>query len=130
MIQLLMATAVLVGANERAEDAPKVEGKWRIVYAEEGGRRNNTWEQQMANVEGNKISYESEGKKLSIKLTFGPHQTVKAEGEKEYSGVYIHGQDFLCLSLNDAKDPDKARGESSASFILILRKHAGDSPGK
>ena len=126
MIQLLMATAVLVGANERAADAPKVEGKWRIVYAEEGGRRNNAWEQKVASVEGNTLSYESEGQKRSIKLTFGPHQTVKAEGEKEYSGVYISGQDYLCLSLNDAKDPEKTpRGESSGSFILILRKQRG-----
>ena len=122
MIPFLMVTAVLFGADEKKEDAPKVEGKWRIVYAEEGGRRNNAWEQKIATVKDDTLSYESEGKKRSLKLTFGPHQTVKAEGEGEFSGVYIHGQDYLCVSLNDAKDEKKGRGQSSSSFILILRK--------
>jgi hypothetical protein len=116
-----MATALLVGADEKAA-APMVDGKWRIVYAEEGGRRNNAWEQKVATVSHNTLSYESEGKKRSLKLMFGPHQTVKAEGEHKLSGVYIHGQDYLCLSLNDAAGEGKERGQSSGSFILILRK--------
>ena len=122
MIPFLMVTAVLFGADEKKEGAPMVEGRWRIVYAEEGGRRNNAWEQKLATVKDDTLSYESEGKKRSLKLTFGPHQTVKAEGEGEFRGVYIHGQDYLCVSLNDAKDEKKGRGQSSASFILILRK--------
>ncbi len=122
MIPLLMVGALLCGADEKKETAPKVEGRWRIVYAEEGGRRNNAWEQKIATVKDDKLSYESEGKTRTLKLTFGPHQTVKAEGEGTFRGVYIHGQDYLCISLNNAKDEDKGRGESSASFILILRK--------
>jgi hypothetical protein len=129
MVPLLLAAAILMAAEEKKEDAPKVEGKWRIVYAEEGGRRNNTWEQKMAAVEDNTLSYESEGKKRSLKLKFGPHQTVKAEGENEYTGVYIHGQDYLCLSLNDAKGESKS-GQSSGSFILILRKQRAERTEK
>ena len=122
MIPLLMATAVLFGADDKKAAAPKVDGKWRIVYAEEGGRRNNSWEQKVATVSRDTLSYESEGKKRSLKLTFGPHQTVKAKGDHEFTGVYIHGQDYLCISLNDAKDESEGRGQSSGSFILILRK--------
>jgi len=125
MTPLLMATVLLLGADEKKEAAPKVEGKWRIVYAEEGGRRNNAWEQRVAAVRDNALSYEVEGKTRSLKLSFGPHQTVKATGEGEtkgeYNGVYILGQDYLCISLN-AKEGDKGRGQSSGSFILILRK--------
>ena len=122
MIPLLMATAVLFGADDKKEAAPKVDGKWRIVYAEEGGRRNNSWEQKVATVNRDTLSYESDGKKRSLKLTFGPHQTVKAKGDREFTGVYIHGQDYLCISLNNAKDASEGRGQSSGSFILILRK--------
>lgn len=128
MTPLLMATALLLGAEAKAEDAPKMEGKWRIVYAEEGGRRNNAWEQRVATVRDNAISYEAEGKMRSLKLSFESGQTVKATGEGEtkgdYSGVYILGQDYLCISLN-AKEGDKGRGDSSSSFILILRKQRG-----
>jgi hypothetical protein len=122
MVPLLMATVVLFGADDKKEAAPKVDGKWRIVYAEEGGRRNNSWEQKVATVNRDTLSYESEGKKRSLKLTFGPHQTVKAKGDQEFTGVYIHGQDYLCISLNSAKDASEGRGQSSGSFILILRK--------
>jgi hypothetical protein len=124
-----MASALLIGADDKKEAAPKVEGRWRIVYAEEGGRRNNAWEQKIATVNDNTLSYDNEGKKRTLKLTFGPHQTVKAEGEGEFSGVYIHGQDYLCVSLNGAKDEKTARGQSSASFILILRKQRADKEG-
>lgn len=132
MTSLLMMTALLFGAEDKKEAPPKVEGKWRIVYAEEGGRRNNSWEQQLAGVSDNTLSYESEGKKRSLKLMFGPHQTIKAkgEGDKDYTGVYILGQDYLCVSLNDAKDKGKGRGQSSGSFILILRKQRSDKTEK
>ncbi len=126
MIQLLMVTLVLAGAEEKKEAAPNVAGKWRIVYAEEGGRRNNAWEQQLATVADSTLSYESEGKKRSLKLMFGPNQTLKAKGEHEYAGVYVHGQDYLCISLNDVKGDGKGRGESSGSFILILRKQRAE----
>ena len=58
-----------------------------------------------------------------------PTQTVKAtlsigdkSDGKSLSGVYISGQDYLCLSLNavDAKASDAVK--SSGSFILILRR--------
>jgi hypothetical protein len=133
MIPLVAATVFLLGADEPKRASPKVEGKWRIVYAEEGGRRNNAWEQRVANVRDNTISYEAEGKMRSLKLVFEAHQTVKATGEGEskgeYNGVYIHGQDYLCLSLN-AKEGDKGRRESSGSFILILRKQREKSGEK
>jgi hypothetical protein len=116
----------MFGADDAPKAAaPKVEGKWRIVYAEEGGRRNNSWEQKVATVKDNTLSYESDGKERTLKLTFGPHQTVKAKGagkgKGEYSGVYISGQDYFSISLN-AGEGDKGRGQSSGSFILIMRK--------
>jgi hypothetical protein len=125
-----MVTALLFGAEDAKDAAPKVEGKWRIIYAEEGGRRNNAWEQQLASVRDNTLSYESEGAKRSLKLMFAPHQTLKAKGEHDYTGVYILGQDYLCVSLNDAKGEGKGRGQSSGSFILILRKQRGDKTEK
>jgi hypothetical protein len=135
MSPLLLATLLVVGADavkdDPKADAPKLDGKWLIVYAEENGRRNNSWEQRQATIEGTTLSYKEDTKDQSLALTFGPHQTLKAsfKGEKDgdkkdaFSGVYIAGQDYLCISLNkgEAKD-DKAKGTSSGAFILILRK--------
>ncbi len=131
MSSLLLA-ALLAGVEAPAADAagaPKVEGKWLIAYAEEGGRRNNAWEAKVATVAGDTLTYEREGKKNTLKLTFGPHQSVKAalekEGESEgvkngnYGGVYIAGQDYFCLSLNGE---GAEKGPSSGAFILILKR--------
>jgi hypothetical protein len=107
---------------------PKVEGRWLIVYAEEGGRRNNAWEQKVATVSDNTLSYESDGKKRTLNLSFGPRETLKArfggEGSegKSQNGVYIAGQDYLCISLGE---PSGTGGGSSGSFILILRRQRG-----
>ena len=129
MTPLLLAVALAAGADP----APKVDGKWLIVYAEENGRRNNSWENRQATVSGGKLSYAAEGgKEQSLELKFGDGQTVKATAKGgeggaaagSHSGVYIASQDYLCLSLN-ADGKDKARGSSSGSFILILRKQRG-----
>lgn len=128
MTALLLAATLFAGVNPPAADDKgdahaNVDGKWLIVYAERGGRRNNTWEQQQAMLQGGTLSYEAEGKQHSLKLTFGPHQTVKASGGeeggdgKERSGVYVAGQDYLCISLGGGD-----AGRSSGSFILILRR--------
>lgn len=147
MIPVLLTAAMVAGADERAAAAPDVEGKWLIVYAEEGGKRNTTWEQQVATVKGTTLSYSKEGDERSIRLAFGSNQTLKATasggkeggdkglGAGELSGVYISGQDYLCLSLNHGGDGRSGEsgtgtgtgtgagtGKSSGSFILILRK--------
>lgn len=127
MTPLLLTVAMTLGADEKPA-APDIEGKWLIVYAEEGSRRNTTWEQKVATAKGDMLSYSKEGEDRSLKLTFGAHQTVKAAlsvgdktSDKSLSGVYIAGQDYLCLSLNapDSKGDEK---KSSGSFILILRR--------
>jgi hypothetical protein len=131
MRAILFCAAVAIVAPVRAEEkapAPDVEGKWLIVYVEEGGKRNATWEQQVATIKGDTVKYSKDGNDRSLKLSFGAGQTVKAtatDGGKEtgeQSGVYIAGQDYLCLSFNVAgKDPKDNKG-SSGSFIIILRK--------
>ena len=116
----LLLTALLVVA---AEDAPKVEGKWLIVYAEEGGNRQSNWETKVATLKGNGLTFERDGKDQTLDLAFGDNQTVKASGlskDGKASGVYILGQDYLCLSLNSTAG--KGDGKSSGSFILILRR--------
>jgi hypothetical protein len=150
----LVAVVFGLGAGQAAQPAPGgkvmgggMDGKWQIVYAEEGGRRNNSWEQQQATVEKGTLSYEGEGgKKRSLKFKTGPGQTVEAtgdEGGKSWKGVYILGQDYLCLSLSKAlklkatPEPAPAAlappggggevgggtgGGSSGDFILILRR--------
>lgn len=120
-----------------ADATPKLDGKWLIVYAEEGGKRNNTWETQVATVSGDTLSYEAGGKKYTLQMKFGPKQTLKAtlseKGDKNaQDGVYIAGQDYLAISLNaegskDAKEATATKtgadtGTSSGSFILILRR--------
>ncbi len=118
-----------IGADEKSA-APALDGKWLIVYAEEGGRRNTTWEQRIATLKEDNLSYSKEGEERSLRFKIGAHQTVKAtlvvgkEEGKPLSGVFIAGQDYLCVSLNaDAakKDGDDLKG-SSGSFILILRR--------
>jgi len=78
MKKVLWVAAVLAfGVGEARAQAGKggksgMDGKWMIVYAEEGGRRNNSWENRQAMVAGNTLSYEGEGgKKLSLTLTVG-----------------------------------------------------------
>jgi hypothetical protein len=155
MNPLILAAGLVLGAEEQqvekkvepaktvavADAAPKLDGKWLIVYAEEGGRRNNSWETQVATVSGETLSYEAGGKKYSLQMKFGPNQTLKAtvsgsEGKDKaaQSGVYIAGQDYLCISLNPEgaeKGKEAAatatkgaddKGTSSGSFILIFRK--------
>lgn len=131
MTPLLLTVAMTLGAEPTA---PDIEGKWLIVYAEEGSRRNTTWEQKVATAKGDMLSYSKEGEDRSLKLTFGANQTVKAAlsvgdkaSDKSLSGVYIAGQDYLCLSMNlpstDRKGDEKADAKkSSGSFILILRR--------
>ena len=135
LLSIALASTVPVGADDKA--APDIEGKWLIVYVEEGGKRNATWEQQVATVKGDTLSYSKEGDDRSLRLTFGANQTVKVSGAAgkdppkgagEMSGVYIAGKDYLCLSLNPAAkggDP-AAKGDgkkaSSGAFIIILRR--------
>jgi hypothetical protein len=117
MNALLVATLLAAGAGEAGDEKkpgamPKVEGKWLIVYTEEGGRRNTAWERKVATVRGATLTYEREGEKRTIKLAFGPHQTLRATfsgGDKKgsYQGVYIAGRDYVCLSLNPAKGGER-----------------------
>jgi hypothetical protein len=131
MSPLLLATVLAMGGDVPSADkadAPKLDGKWMIVYAEEGGRRNNAWENKAATIEGTNLTYKDGDKERSLKMTFGDHQTLKAsfkgEGEKKgsSSGVYIAAQDYLCLSLNPEGDAKAEKGTSSGAFILILRR--------
>ncbi len=69
-------------------------------------------------------------------MKFGPKQTLPATlsenvAKAAHSGVYIAGQDYLCISLNPegAKEATGAgakagedKSASSGSFILILRR--------
>jgi hypothetical protein len=132
---LLLVSLLALGA----EESPAIQGKWMIVYAEEGGRRNNSWEQRQATVTDDTLKYEAEGKEHSISLKFGPHQTVEATGAggRSHRGVYIAGRDYLCISMESGRFGASTRGEgqekgartsaggrekSSGSFILILRR--------
>ena len=123
---LLLTTVLALGAARPAEEekegaAPKLDGKWTIVYAEEGGRRNTAWETKPATFKDGTLSYEDEGKTRSLTLKFGPHQTVTAtghkEGDKSHKGVYIAARDYVSVSLEGA-----TKGTSSGAFILILRR--------
>ncbi len=138
MSAILLSIAIVAAAPARAEDkpsGPNFEGKWLIVYVEESSKRNATWEQQVATVKGDTMTYSKEGDERSLRVSFGSDQTVKVtatggkDAEKksvELSGVYIAAQDYFCLSLNPAgtKAPAAADGAktSSAAFIIILRR--------
>jgi hypothetical protein len=137
---MFLALALTAGADVQTAPKPGVEGKWLIVYAEEAGRRNNAWEQRVATFKGHKLSYRVDEKDHSLRVAFGHDQTVKATGTEEngdgkeasYTGVYIAGKDYLCLSLRHAKASKDGEGKeekadakeehSSGSFILILRR--------
>ncbi len=155
MSMLLVSVTLALGVGTPpAAKGPSLDGKWLIVYAEEGGRRNNAWEQRPATVKGTTLSYEAEGGKMrSMKLKLGKNQTLTAtvsggDAMEKRSGVYILGQDYLCLSLGKAaakKDnagagaaaPEAAapagaaaaaQQSSSGDFILILRRQRGKAP--
>jgi hypothetical protein len=141
----LLLTAVLAAAPgqapaaKAADAAPDLGGKWQIVYAEEKGRRIQSWERQAAAFKDGALTYERDGKEHTIHLKFGAHQTVKATGGKaeggpsgESDGVYIASQDYVAISLSGgtftggdkgAKEgAEDKKGHSSGDFILILRK--------
>jgi hypothetical protein len=119
---LLTAVFVMVPGDQTGKDAfdaSKLDGKWLIVYAEEGGRRINNWEQRPATLKDGALTYERDGKDYTLTLKFGPNQTLKVTAPKKddasevnSEGVFIAGQDDLCLSLTsgtvtgakDAKD--------------------------
>ena len=124
MTALLLSLAMTLGADEKPLD-----GKWLIVYAEEGGRRNTTWEQRVATMKDDNLSYAKEGEERLLKLKLGASQSVKAtlvvgkEDGKALNGVFIASQDYLCVSLNaDAAKKDVDLKGSSGSYILILRR--------
>jgi hypothetical protein len=127
MTPLLLTVAMTVGADPK----PDVEGKWLIVYAEEGSRRNTTWEQKVATLKGDTLSYKKEGEERTLQLKFEADQKLTGKlavgtdtGDgKALSGVYIAGQDYLALSLNTGDVGAKSDApKSSGSFILILRR--------
>lgn len=135
-MRMLWGTAVLalgIGALSAVggeKDGPALDGKWLIVYAEEGGRRNNAWEQRIATLKGTNLSYQAEEKTRSMKLSFGPNQTltakVSSEGkDKSLKGVCIVGQDYLCISLVTGAKDAEAKHRSSGDFIFILRRQLG-----
>jgi hypothetical protein len=161
---LLVAVVLGLGAGQAQPGQPGkggkmgggMDGKWQIVYAEEGGRRNNSWENRLATISKGTLSYEAEGgKKRSLQLKRGPGQTVEATpsddgGKGAMKGVYILGQDYLCLSLSKGGklkagpepvpvNPGAAPGApqvgggtgtgSSGDFILILRRVRGSARG-
>ena len=136
---ILLTAALAIGGAEAEQAAqPAAKGKWLIVYAEEGGKRNNAWEQKVATFDGKNLTYKADGKERSVHLSFGPRQTVKAtmaggsDGEqgskkKSFTGVYIAAQDYVCISLKHGKgrkkaEADEEKGHSSGDFILILRR--------
>jgi hypothetical protein len=134
---VMTAVLVLVPGDQTGKDAfeaSKLDGKWLIVYAEEGGRRINNWEQRPATIKEGGLTYERDGKDFTLTLKFGANQTVKVTAPKKddasevnSEGVFIAGQDYLSLSLNSgtvtgAKDAKEKAPGSSGSFILILRR--------
>jgi hypothetical protein len=134
----------LVG-QAAADNPPSVDGKWQIVYAESGGRRNNSWEQRQATVQDNVLKYEaSDGKEHAITLKLEPHQMLEASesGGETHKGVYVVGQDYFVISLGTGSFGNGAgaaaatprasaagKGESSGSFILILRRQRSGGLG-
>jgi hypothetical protein len=154
MTSLLMLAALAMAPGDKdakaaAETGPDLSGKWLIVYAEEKGRRIQSWEQMPATFKDGALVYEKDGKEQKIDLKFGPHQAVKATGGKaeggtsgESDGVYIAAQDYLCVSLTGGTFTagEKSSGKDlqpikpklgtdepvnrpvGSDFILILRK--------
>ena len=68
MTPLFLTVAMTLGADEKAA-MPNIEGKWLIVYAEEGSRRNTTWEQKIATAKDKTLSYSKEGEKRVLRMT-------------------------------------------------------------
>jgi hypothetical protein len=142
MTPFLLAVALAAGAEGQALPA-QVEGKWLIAYHEEGGRRETSWEQRVATVKGNTLSYSNESDVRTLHLTFGPRQTLKAsitttpkessqdskqskeKDTRSMTGVCIAGQDYLCISLDGGDESGKGakdRKRSSGLYILIMRR--------
>src|SRR5262249_30658932 len=133
---LLMVSMLALAADESAaSSSAAIQGRWQIVYAEEGGRRDNSWEQRQATISGDTLKYEADGREHSIELKLGQQQALEASesGGKSHRGVYIVGRDYLCISLESGRFGSANRGEaqergtakaggrerSSGSFILI-----------
>lgn len=53
----MLVTTLLTFVAAQDDAGPKLDGKWLVVYAEEGGRRNNAWEQRLATIEKDALTY-------------------------------------------------------------------------
>ena len=121
---LLLTSFLAFGAADQP-DLAKLDGKWTVVYAEEGGRPNRAWETRPAMFKDGTLSFEEDGKKQSLELKCGDHCAVTAKGlgkagDKEGKGVCIIGQDYVTIALTaEGKKPE---GGSSGDFVLILRR--------
>ena len=146
MNALIMAAVLAAAPADQATKtadaaAPHMEGKWLVVYAEENGHRVQGWEQSVANLKDGALTYDRDGKETTINLKFGDDQTLQvSEGDSAAKGVYIAGQDYLCISLagghfagkakakeetskeKDAKADEPTKKHFGGSFILILRR--------
>jgi hypothetical protein len=144
MSVLLLTTMLMVGADQSPQAAitASVNGKWMVVYAEEKGRRNNSWEQQQATMQDGTLTYQANGKEETLQLKFGPHQTVSVSNNgTTQKGVFIASRDYLCISLQghakqgaaeeqETTAPRTRQHHSSGSFILILRRGRAGTAGK
>jgi hypothetical protein len=97
-----------------------VDGEWTVVYAKRDGKKmDNKDDKDVVTLRDNVLDYKRDSKQPSIKLDFGPNQTVRAwalsnsQGDlqagratnrltPDYTGVCIVTAEYLCISLNPA----------------------------
>ena len=92
-----------------------IDGDWTVVYVEIDGKKQEGKAYSNVSIKNNVATCNHDGKQKTWKLDFGPHhmlrstevdesQNIADKSNHTHHGVYIAGQDFLCISCMKGRD--------------------------
>jgi uncharacterized protein (TIGR03067 family) len=141
-LAMLAACPILTRADETKDEAKKLEGDWKVVSADSGGRvSDKTPGPQQVVIRGDQITLKMKnGEGPTFRFTVDPSQKPKAMDwlKKDGSGIggiyELDGDDLkICFPLVPSERKDGERLKRPANFdakenpvmLLIVRREKG-----
>lgn len=106
--------------QQRKGQPQSIDGDWTVVYVEVDGKKQEMKSYNNVKISNNVVTCNHDGKEKSWKLEFGPHHMVRSteidsnrdsrtqntsdKSGYTHHGVYIAGQDYLCISCMKGRD--------------------------
>jgi len=134
------AVPTVTGQSDGKAPVVKLDGDWKVVYAEMAGKIADNKNFANIKIKNNVVTCKHEGKEKTFRLEFGPHHMIRCtmqEGERTitqpteqrvpptHHGVYIASQEYFCLSLN--KGPDRRFGNREDAKERLALPRAPES---